>query len=754
VKFVANRNRVVAGVLIRFLPLVLLAVSLSGALFSFWYFRDSERSARSLIRLQTEAVADAIDAELETSLLNLENHIRNWSEPVASFADETAMIRVRTFLAELGQAHPAFVFGVIEAGSQLERIGEDQNFTDNYIKSLDLFALSGRTFRTTGFTEVNSRSLDIWFVYNLKNASGEEIRLRSLLRLSRYFVKMNPALTRFPESIFVLKAETAKGRPQLISAQQKSAVTAKLPEIAPEGNMRRINVLGDTHVTWSVALKNYPASVIYAPMESDLLGDRTLHVLLFAGVALSGIAGAGLLVFRFSRRQAGYVASASDAINKLRLGTDGSMQQPDIPEFIELADAIGALGRSIDENRIRSRVVNKSMLELFACNDSTSAVMKCVELICTQCLADTAWFEPFISEQDFYRAEKNNDRVAPGWQWKNHRIVEIDREDVVRLRAHYPEQNVLVYGVKFGYESIGTLKAYYSGSVQEIVRLMLDSLVSILEKTLARHDAIKKGVLLSTELDFAKTIQKSIVSAGSVVESDPRIAQFYRPADRLGGDWFYVIQNKEYDGCYMIMGSVAGGGISQGLLTSGVKGGLDVLDHLIRSRDVDPFRSPAEIIPLLQRIVVAMNKMTDISITCFVAHVDFRTRCLRVANQRHSLPIIVRPDAGRTGVVTLTECSSRRTENGIEIMEATLNPGDFLVACSDGLTHAKGFKSEIFERFMVSAIEKSEGYADATALRDDLKHMYDYYTSSKKQQDDVCFMVVKVEDQEEVRQSA
>lgn len=752
---VAKRSGVTAGALLRVFPVVLFCLSIGGGVLAHRYFTDIEDLSRSQIKLQADSVAEAIDAELEHALLVLETHLQSWRPPTGELSEPGTASVLSTFVRELSVKNAGFVFSAIEHPEHIERVGQDQRFTNRYIVTRDLFSLEGRTVQTTGVTEVNSRSLDIWFRFTLRNSSGEGVNVRTLLRLVRYFEKIDPVLERYPNAMFVLKADTAKGKSQLISAQQSDDVLAKLPEIASWDNMHPIMLLGDRHLTWKVALKHIPADVIYAPIESDLTGGVFLPIFFFGTVAFFGVAIAAFFLVRFTRKQSRLIYGAADLLKQIQLGNDGLVgKKSEIPEFRALSESIEHLMKSMDENRARAKVINKSMLELFACGDSSAAITKCVELICTQCLADTAWFEPFVSDQDFYRPLKNGEKAAVGWHWKNHRIVEIDQEDIAKLQAKYPEKRVVVYAIKFGYESVGTLKAYYENGAKELTRLMLDSLVSILEKTLARHEAVKKGVLLSTELDFAKTIQKSIVSAGSILENDPRVAQFYRPADRLGGDWFYVIRNNEFDGCYLIMGSVAGGGISQGLLTSGVKGGLDVLDHLIRTRDVDPFNSPAEMIPLLQRIVVAMNKMSEISITCFVAHIDFRTKRLRVANQRHSMPIIVRPSEQGPRVVLLTDCCDIKTESGIEVVETTLSAGDFLVAFSDGLTHAKGFKSEIFERFMISAIEKSPGYQDATALRDDLRQIYDFYTSGKKQDDDACFMVVKVDDEQNFVKSA
>ncbi len=351
-------------------------------------------------------------------------------------------------------------------------------------------------------------------------------------------------------------------------------------------------------------------------------------------------------------------------------------------------------------------------------------------------------FEPFVADQEFYRQVKQRDLVVKGWQWKNHRISEFNLNEVQDIQASYPDRYVISYTIKANLEVIGTLKAYYTNGAEDLTRLMLDSLISILEKTLARHDAIRKGVLLSTEIDVADTIRKSVLSSARQ-RSDSRIAQYFKPAERLGGDWFYTIPHEARDCCYFIMGRVSGQGLSQGLLTAGVKGGLDVLDNVIRFSEIDPFKSPAEVIPVIQRVVNSMNKSSENLVTCFVMHVDFATCTVSVANNGHALPIMVRQNPNKAASVFSIDHEKKSvTQNGIQICQTVMQKGDYIVAFSDGLSNAKGFKSDIFERFMVRSLENGQAYESATELVDDLKNIYNYYTSNKPQNDDVCFMAI------------
>jgi serine phosphatase RsbU (regulator of sigma subunit) len=748
VKALSDKNSLATGLLIRCLPLLFFSGVVSAAFLLFGYLSDSDRANEESLKIKAEIISGSIDGELHSAMQTLKIHLSTWQKR----SPET----IKTFLQDLTKFNRGFLFHAVLTGKGLERIGAEVEFSDRYISELEFFELEKYKLMTSGFSAAYSRALDIWFEHKLVDDKGQEQIVRSLLRVSNYFPLIREILDRAPQTLVVIKPEVSRGSRLPISNPDSEAHRAKVPELNPTLRFEEISLLDEPHFAYSVQLKNFPAEVIYALSVAETVGFRPYLIGVSLGILFLGFLTVAFQIYRYGLKQRKFVNAVTDSVKRISQGDEqNELPVSGIQEFRSLAESLENLMKAQNENKVRSKVLNKSMFELFACNDATSAVMKCVELICTQCFAETSWFEPFVADQDFYRQEKAQDKAVTGWQWKNHRINEVDRYAISALQAQYIERHTVTYAIKSGIESIGTLRAYYENGVPDLVRLMLDSLISILEKTLARHDAIKKGVLLSTELDIAKTIQKSVVSTGTTIENDHRVAQFYKPADRLGGDWFYIIPNRNHDSCYVIMGSVSGGGISQGLLTSGVKGGLDVLDHLIRFSGVDPFKSPSEIIPVLQRIVSAMNKLTDSSITCFVAHVDFAAKRLRIANQGHSLPVIVRPVGDRPAVVHhLNGTESGTVENGIQVLESDLQDGDYLVAFSDGLTHAKGFKSEIFERFMVSALEGSKGYLSSTELRDDLKNIYNYYTSNKKQNDDVCFMVIKVEKEETLKKSA
>ncbi len=726
---------------LRSIPLLLFCLSLSSVLIVAGYLRHTKRLTAENTKLHAQRVADALDAEIASAAQTLINQENNWKTEIRTPQD------LEKYTAAIVRNNPGFVtFGILTEKGFDRQIGES-DFTPSYIQDLEFVKNQNTPVRTTGITSSYGIAMDIWFEFTFPDESENKTTIRALYRLKDYMNIVQQIVTNYPETIIVLKSEGATNQRFSVNRLNSDYSEAKALELNSTRGFEIVDLLGTAHYVSTRSLKKIRADLIYAPLKSEVDGLKLITIFSFLCLNITGLCVTGLLIARTGKVQKEFLVSAADNVRKIGLGEEQPILiYSDIIEHQGLTDAVTELIRLQAEGKVQTKVASKAMFELFACNNSHAALMKCVELICTQCQAETAWFEPFVADQEFYRQEKQRGLLVKGWQWKNHRISEFDLGEAQDIQASYPDRHVTSYTIKANLEVIGTLKAYYANGAEDLTRLMLDSLVSILEKTLARHDAIKKGVLLSTEIDVADTIRKSVLSSASD-NSDIRIAQYFKPAERLGGDWFYTIPHKAKDCCYFIMGRVSGQGLSQGLLTAGVKGGLDVLDNVIRFSEVDPFKSPAEVIPVIQRVVNSMNKSSENLVTCFVMHVDFATRAVSVANNGHALPLIVRQNPNRPASVFSIDHEKKSVrQNGVQICHTIMEKGDYIVAFSDGLSNAKGFKSDIFERFMVRSLENGQTYESATVLVDDLKNIYNYYTSNKSQNEDVCFMAIKVDD--------
>jgi serine phosphatase RsbU (regulator of sigma subunit) len=267
---------------------------------------------------------------------------------------------------------------------------------------------------------------------------------------------------------------------------------------------------------------------------------------------------------------------------------------------------------------------------------------------------------------------------------------------------------------------------------------------------LAKQDLIHKGALVATELDMAEAVQRNLMADNVLVSRTARIAYHYQPASRLGGDWFFLIDDKQGESLYVIMGDVTGHGLAQGLVTTAVKGALDVIEHQMKLgvRDV---RGPAAIVQLLETVVSRVAGRSELSMTCLAAQIDFRAGELRICNAGHTFPILLRSVDGVNHPTHLH--LNQQPMLGYRAKGATptyvesvyqLQPRDLLVVYTDGLTEAKNLKSQIFSRFLFRSLKQPRTYAAAEELKDEILAMFRYYTQSMRIEDDVCFLVVQM----------
>ena len=200
------------------------------------------------------------------------------------------------------------------------------------------------------------------------------------------------------------------------------------------------------------------------------------------------------------------------------------------------------------------------------------------------------------------------------------------------------------------------------------------------------------------------------------------------------------------------MGDVTGHGLAQGLVTTAVKGALDVLSVLAKGPNRAELYNPAAIISYLERVVERVADRTKLTMTCLAAEIDFRANTLRVCNAGHTFPILIR-NVGDTIEVDylhnnqqpmLGKISNIRSDHLYVDSKYELKPGDLLLVYTDGLSEAKSLNSRVFSRFLMRSLKRADRFTSASELRDEILQMFAYYTQGSIVDDDVCFLVVQM----------
>ncbi|MGH9749542.1 MAG: PP2C family protein-serine/threonine phosphatase [Candidatus Polarisedimenticolia bacterium] len=196
---------------------------------------------------------------------------------------------------------------------------------------------------------------------------------------------------------------------------------------------------------------------------------------------------------------------------------------------------------------------------------------------------------------------------------------------------------------------------------------------------------LKDGVLARDEIEVARQVQMALLPARL---SQPRgwsLGSYMRPANDVGAD---LVDCFDLPGgrIGVALGDVAGKGLGAALLTAKLQATL---------------RALAPEVPSLADLGTRLNAilhrdgLDNRFVTLFYFEIEPGSGRIRYLNAGHNPPLVVRRDA----IDTLDASSiplGMLPETEIREGEARLEPGDLLLAYSDGLTEARGPGEEEF----------------------------------------------------------
>ncbi|MEV1159667.1 PP2C family protein-serine/threonine phosphatase [Micromonospora chokoriensis] len=266
------------------------------------------------------------------------------------------------------------------------------------------------------------------------------------------------------------------------------------------------------------------------------------------------------------------------------------------------------------------------------------------------------------------------------------------------------------------------------------------------EIELAREFAARAGAALATadlhdeQAHLARVLQASLLPPELPTVPGVTVAGGYRAAGdtlRIGGDFYEVFPHPR--GALFALGDVCGRGVSAAVLTGRVRQSLQTL-RLVEQR-------PLELIHLLNRALfdapdaARRSQFTTLllgSLDRGPAGVD-----VRIAGGGHPSPLLVTTDGtvtpvpvGGTAVGALT--TARFAETRVH-----LDPGDVLLAYTDGVTEAHGPRdAEIFGEARLHAALASAAGQPPAALIDRVLRAVDDWLDGQAH-DDVAMLAIR-----------
>lgn len=533
--------------------------------------------------------------------------------------------------------------------------------------------------------------------------------------------------------------------------------------LALRNGAKTVEIDGYPYFAESMRIKRLQVELVAGRRVDSVTALSRRALVALGAVAIIIVTALLIVIWKHGRRVSNSMRGVIDATTALGEGRFDSRVSQAVSgpgEFGDLERTFNHMAETLQTQQVKIRALNRTMAEIFACKDGDGLFKKAVEIACTQCHGDLAYFVPTATGHEVEFADATIFVGLHGWIWRKHRVVPLDAETWPVASERHPGGKEFEFTLKHVGREIGLLKVSYLTLPSEEVVSLLHEVIGLIEASVVKLEQVRQSAMVSTELEVADAVRRAVAENAVPEAVRSRVAFHYEPSSRLGGDWFRVFAGASSDMMYVVIGDVSGNGLVQGMVTTAVKGALDTIASMVSAKPGIVDFGPAAIVQLLETVVSRVAGSRELQMSCLVVEVDFTRHSLRTCNAGHTFPLLIRdlgpandvthlfkdqqPSLGQSGAA-----SHRYTDTVYE-----LAPSDILVIYSDGLSQAKALKSQIFGRLLFRNLREKRAAQGPKELRDEILHMFQYYTQGRRTDDDVCFLVLQVGDQERDRVSA
>jgi len=239
---------------------------------------------------------------------------------------------------------------------------------------------------------------------------------------------------------------------------------------------------------------------------------------------------------------------------------------------------------------------------------------------------------------------------------------------------------------------------------------------------------------MKRELQYAREIQLSMLPREAPQLEWLELAALSLPATEVGGDYYDYFRLDDRR-LVVVVGDVTGHGVASGLVLSGVRSCLNLLqEELLR---------PAEVLERVNRMVkrTASPRML---MTLAVAVLDAEEDSVTVATAGHPPVLIVRRDGTVVEVGRGALPLGAMDEVHYAASRARVEPGDALLMLSDGVVEAVGVDGEQFGwRRLRDTLRAAPRDASARQLRDQVLRELWSFKGDAEQLDDVTMVAAR-----------
>ena len=244
---------------------------------------------------------------------------------------------------------------------------------------------------------------------------------------------------------------------------------------------------------------------------------------------------------------------------------------------------------------------------------------------------------------------------------------------------------------------------------------------------------------LHRDLEIAKKVQKASFPKRPPAIPGLKCASFYKPAHSVGGDYYDFLPFE--DGAWGIaVGDVSGKGIGAALV-------MATLQASLRTQALRP-RSQIETLMKNINRLLGESSPAEFFVSLFYSEYQPAARILTYVNAGHNPPLVVRRSHDRcilfklhSGGAPVGAFQSSR----YRAATFQLEPGDLVVAYTDGITESEDPEGEPFGQHRLEQILCCCGAQDPQELLGTILDQLSAYSWRDSQADDMTLVVMRVE---------
>lgn len=257
--------------------------------------------------------------------------------------------------------------------------------------------------------------------------------------------------------------------------------------------------------------------------------------------------------------------------------------------------------------------------------------------------------------------------------------------------------------------------------------------LAVWRKEHARH---RERLRMREEIDYARKIQLSMLPQTGPQLDWMDLAAASLPATEVGGDYYEYFKLSDSK-LVLVIGDVAGHGLAAGLLLSGVRSCLYLLEEYLAT--------PQRVFERLNRMVRrTTDKRTYMTLLCAV--LDYEAGTMTLVSAGHP-PVLVRD--GKTGrceeVGEGAPPLGTFLEASYEPAQRPIAPGDLLVFYTDGLVEARNSQSQDYGDLRLQrAVDRAANSRTAREIRDAILGDLSNFKGDQEQADDMTVVVVRL----------